>query len=38
VGGSASLPVLDGARAGADPELLVRIEAAEKAIRERSGE
>lgn len=38
VGGSASLPVLDAARVGADPELLVRIEAAEKAIRERSGE
>lgn len=38
VGGRASLPVLKAARAGADPELLVRIEAAEKAIRARLGE
>ena len=38
VGGSASLEVLNAARTGADPELLVRIETAEKAIRERLGE
>ncbi|KAB2641800.1 MAG: hypothetical protein DVB25_00525 [Verrucomicrobia bacterium] len=38
VGGSASLPVLNAVRAGADPELLVRIETAEKAIRERRSE
>ncbi|KAB2639542.1 MAG: hypothetical protein DVB26_06800 [Verrucomicrobia bacterium] len=38
VGGSASLSVLETARAGADPELLVRIETAENAIRERHRE
>ena len=38
VGGRDSLPVLKAARPGADPELRVRIEAAEKAIHERLGE
>ena len=38
VGGRDSLPILKATRVGADPELLVRIEAAEKAIRERLGE
>ena len=38
VGGRASLPMLKAARAGAEPELLIRIEAAEKAIHERLGE
>lgn len=38
VGGPDSLALLNGARAGADPELLIRIEAAEKAIRLRLGE
>ncbi len=38
VGGRDSLPVLKAARTGADPELLVRIEAAEKSIHKRIGE
>ena len=38
VGGSASLTELESTRAKADPELRVRIENAEKAIRERLGE
>ncbi|MEI7910768.1 MAG: hypothetical protein WCK77_14115 [Verrucomicrobiota bacterium] len=38
VGGRASLPVLKASRVGADAELLVRIETAEKAIRQRLGE
>ena len=38
VGGAASLTVLEAVRAGADPELLVRIETAEKAIRKRLAE
>lgn len=38
VGGPDSLPVLKSARAGADSELLLRIDAAEKSIRERRGE
>jgi hypothetical protein len=38
VGGADSLPLLTAARTGADPELLVRIESAEKSIRERLGQ
>ncbi len=38
VGGRDSLPALEAARAGAVPELLLRIETAEKSIRERLGE
>jgi len=38
VGGRDSLPLLKAARVGADAELLIRIEAAEKAIHERLGE
>ena len=38
VGGTESLAVLKTARLGADPELRVRIETAEKSIRERLGE
>ena len=37
VGGTDSLALLATARVGADPELLVRIDTAEKAIRERLG-
>jgi len=38
VGGPQSLPVLRAARAGADPELVVRLDAAEKSIRARLDE
>jgi hypothetical protein len=38
VGGRDSLPMLKAARAGADAELLVRIESAEKSINQRLGQ